>query len=454
MQAIEHTIQFTNVSQGTFQTKELVNRWDINGYVVRLFKVGSEISYETSKRETGQLVVTCLVPYKGTQDRIIEALKKRHPVFKENGQVTFCEVVKKWKYPPVTLIKKDKVLIWSIDSWGKEILQPFSQTTVVSARCHTETARALHELTTHDSLQLERILQKDFTVTKIFDFEDFESQMKQRKELKLKAYRKIRKQEKEHSDFRLQVLSGLVLHAGISLGPVSLGMLFTGALILSSDFVLKSFNKTRITEEILLPPQEPQVPSAFCVEIEPISVESYIDSRYRVSKFAWAVTLMAGPRGKLGNHISILIEGIASSVLSVNVPQDGHFLLQAHFKPPISTKLVTKKKFDEWKVRKIQRSQIWMKSSKKVENMIRCIAQERDEHDDIIAKGKTIQWDIQGEDSITSNGKHSCITWAREKLNMVDVVLDKCLTGKLITISKLYTEPLEYYDSLPSIVQI
>lgn len=455
MQVTEHTIQLRNVSQGTFQTKELSNRWDINGYSVRLFKSGKEISYETSKKETGQLILSSIIPYTGSQNRIIQALRNRHPVFKDNGQVTFCEVVKKWQFPAVTLIKKDKILMWSIANAGKEILQPFSQGTVPSSRCHIETVRTLHEMTTHDSLELERILQRDFIVTKIFDSHEYESERKERKKFKLDTYRKIRKQEKDYGDFRMHVPSLLVIPAiAFSMTPVSFGVLLAGAFILSSDLIFKSFNKTRISEETLLTPEKTKVPSAFCVEIEPISVESYIDSRCRVSKFTWAVTLMAGPKGKLGNHISILIEGIASRALSVNVPEGEHFLLRAHFTPPTKTKLVTKKKFDEWKFEKIQRSQIWMKSSKKVEAMIRCIAQERDEHADIIARGIEVPLAKKGEDSIFGDGTHSCITWAREKLKMIDVVLDKCLTGKLITVSKLYTEPLEYYDSLPAIVQI
>jgi hypothetical protein len=59
-----------------------------------------------------------------------------------------------------------------------------------------------------------------------------------------------------------------------------------------------------------------------------------------------------------------------------------------------------------------------------------------------------------GRDSWFSNGEDSCFTWAREKLEMVDIHLGKSIFGKIVTRAKNYTALPETYLDQPVYPQI
>ena len=81
---------------------------------------------------------------------------------------------------------------------------------------------------------------------------------------------------------------------------------------------------------------------------------------------------------------------------------------------------------------------------------------EEEIHNELVRQGREEEIRINpcGAYSIRKKGKHSCITWVREKLEIADIFLPKSLSGSIITISKVYTESLYYYKKFPAVVQI
>jgi len=175
------------------------------------------------------------------------------------------------------------------------------------------------------------------------------------------------------------------------------------------------------------------VNSTLCLELEPLVVEkSRLDNRVLVSKFQWAVTLVAY-HGSEGNHANIFIEGV-----DFEEEKKGYFIHRSHHTGPI----VEAGLFDEsglTSFKLAERTEQWKRSSHKMREMLQSI--ERD-------KKTTPVFDQKGRDSIFGNRGDSCFTWAREKMRIIDVNLGQSKFGWVITRTKNYTQHPEGYKGL------
>ena len=151
----------------------------------------------------------------------------------------------------------------------------------------------------------------------------------------------------------------------------------------------------------------------FLIEIEPISVQSQLDHRVRVSTFRWAVTLICY-KGSDGNHTSIIVEGINNGKFDglKQEPLRGYFMYKSDF---YDTNVVKSELFDD-KLPYEQRTEIWKVSSEKVVTMLENIAEQIRR---IEKKEEKVKLSIYNPDRITT---HNCFTWARGHLKKADII--------------------------------
>lgn len=467
------TYQISTVSESTYYVKELAHSWGVNGHSVRLFKSGDKLTYETSKRATGQVIARFSISYAGCIDSVIEIMKTRHPLLKQSGQVIFCPLYRTWCIPgkAVRLIKYNKELSWSVSSPPDfDVVRPFKGSTISSLICHEDTQSLIEILKMGRDDHIASCLDKDFIVTRVLEEEEFEKEHKERK--------KHRKNEPPYDSLVVKAVCGGYNIAGLALGkmffqgigitliegtamsiigPGMVGIILPIAVYETYRSIKNLPNKKHLVNDGISKQQEitsSSIEKPIFIEIEPISVHSLIEQNAKISKFTWSVTLITGPQGYLFNHASILIEGIASSNFSFGVKEGEYFMCQAHLVPPVKTRLITKEKFKSWFKDGFGRSVVWMRSSQKVSNMLMEIMKERHEQNEIIKLGNLIEWSYLGKDSLYDNGSHSCISWAIEKLILSDIHLPKSKTSKQITIPRMYTEPTRCYDGHPFYPQI
>lgn len=190
------------------------------------------------------------------------------------------------------------------------------------------------------------------------------------------------------------------------------------------------------------------------IEIEPISVPSEIDPRMRVSKFTWAVTMVVGPKGSSKNHAALIIEGLANEYFKGSVPDGGYFIHKSEFNPSIKSHLYSVRRLKHNITLGMQRTRIWMRSSKKVIKMLQEITKEQHLQDEKLDRGEIPSIAITGSDSLFSGGENSCFTWAREKCAMVDIALGKSIHSLIITRPRAFTDPFEKHQKTPITLKI
>ena len=176
-----------------------------------------------------------------------------------------------------------------------------------------------------------------------------------------------------------------------------------------SDLVIKSCI-VRATKE--------QNESTFRIFIENILLRtayknSKIDDRVKISKFQWTVTLITF-HGSEGNHAEIFVEGLNDGFTD-RVKNGEYFLNLSHFTGfEVQTDFYNDENSKKYLNGIETRTQIWKKSSDKVKIMLKNIASE---------VGKRIKYEMLGNLSIFGNGGHSCFTWAREHLKILNITL-------------------------------
>lgn len=82
-----------------------------------------------------------------------------------------------------------------------------------------------------------------------------------------------------------------------------------------------------------------------------------------------------------------------------------------------------------------KRTKIWMISAQKISDMMKIVELETE---------NLPKFSKYGSESILKKG-HSCFTWAREKLSLVDVYLGKSIWGWIFTNPKDYTKIEKYH---------
>ncbi len=155
---------------------------------------------------------------------------------------------------------------------------------------------------------------------------------------------------------------------------------------------------------------------------QPIVKKSSVDPRVLVSRFRWAVTLVCY-KGSEGNHAEILVEG---------VKEGQYFLKVCHF-TGITGKEILDDEIPSENLKYEHRTEIWKRDSQKVKMMLEAIK---------VDKAKPPRLNLWGCDSVFGDGSHNCFTWAREKLEMLDINLGKSWLGFLFARSRNYTYPI------------
>lgn len=175
----------------------------------------------------------------------------------------------------------------------------------------------------------------------------------------------------------------------------------------------------------------------YCIELEPISGSTCIDSKVRVSKFIWAITLLiykGGTSKNLENHALFVVEGLNDGYFQ-EVNENNYFMNRVDYDGQRIVSTLMPGAF----LRYTKRSQVWLVTAEKAKEMLENIAAE------IPNPPKFCRF---GSDSIFSgDGEESCFTWTRKKLKIVDINLGKGVLGKLVTIPSLFAkDPSSYTD--------
>ena len=190
------------------------------------------------------------------------------------------------------------------------------------------------------------------------------------------------------------------------------------------------------------------------VEIEPLSYPSQLDNRVLVSDFMWAVTLITY-EGSLENHAKICFESIRNGVYFCD---SGHFTgRRVEF---------TTLRSDE-KVELTTRSEIWMRKSEEVQEVINLIQREDQENVKIkftlLGNKSVITTDIGlGIIKDLRGGDTNCCDWVQEKLFLLNIELEenpinravKYQYEKIAAAARLYTREPGYYLDKPVNVSI
>lgn len=201
----------------------------------------------------------------------------------------------------------------------------------------------------------------------------------------------------------------------------------------------------------------------FTVFMEPKSFPSRIDDRIRVSKFMWAVTVIAND-GICGNHAEIIIEGIndKAGTLVVDVgdnnggpkafiptekiPVGESFIWKSHFSPRIESIKITPEELTYQ-----ERTQVWMVSSQKVHEMLQAIKEECLVDWDNRDQGGYLRNKFSpfGKSSIFAAGGHNCFTWIVEKLKMLGIFLGEIPGEEIACLVKRVTKLDSEHKKLP-----
>ncbi len=192
----------------------------------------------------------------------------------------------------------------------------------------------------------------------------------------------------------------------------------------------------------------------FSVGFDFFETRSEMDKfKIHVSKYQWAVALIGfghafgskvsanekkkqeGFSIKLyeGDHAGIVIEGVGDGSCEEKA-LGKHFVQVVHFLEHKGSSVIKTPYIEPYTLKYQERTKIWLKASWKVKNMLAEIEEE---------KKHPPKFSTFGSDSIITKlkgGGHSCYTWARKKLQTVDVNLGKDLFGFIATWTRDNTE--------------
>lgn len=489
--------------------KENIQTWIVNDIAIHLIKEQNLLKYETINSSGEKLQTNTIpLPPDSNFNEVIDDLKKCKALLDTDGAPIFVERYKRWEVDnqEIDLVHGHQDLLWLIycKSTKKTSVFTIKEATIPSTQCHCTTINLIEKIKSNAlTITHVRHLQKDFTVTRIIEEKEIQSEQ-------LKFHYDQRRDgidSERHLNNMYREGLGVGLFAGYaglsaswssicaatsavsaSLGggavggaiagscvglPLTLGAGVVLPIAAAAGYISYSFLKTNpprrtnIETERRIDMMLPRKP--LFVEIEPISILSRIDPNVRVSKFIWAVSLITHG-GASNNHAQIVVEGINDGFYNSESTRSSHtkevsigekFIHISDFNPPVRSRLFSPEKFSF-----ATRTEIWLKTSSDVQKMLKAIQKEQESNVAFNIKGidsflPTLPLEQVGSVSkcveklkedrlLFGNQGHNCFTWARDKLKIIDVELGKSVIGFVITLPMTYTKlQEEYLNEIP-----
>lgn len=476
--------------------EEVLQSWIVNHCTIHLIRKGDSLKCKMVDCNHQILYQKNIsLPLNLNIEEMIQCLKTCKVII-EDGTPKFRDSHKFWevKDQQVYLLSDTVSLLWNIFQSSTESRYfPIRDVTIPSSRCHPETI-ALIEKIKKNSLDRTHInyLKKDFQVTRILSLEEIN------KEIIIMGYEQLdilesrdnqRKKDEQRKFGSQAVVGSTALYlarstigattsiinswlgggilaniatgtVGLGLGVASVGLGMALPAIIKTTPYIKSFycKETQKVKNIAERVNVLAIERPLFVEIEPISSPSHIDERIHVSKFTWAVTLITRTK-HFGSHAQIIVEGLNDGYYDVETTRlvemntiglGEKFIHISEFNPPVRSGLLPSDKFEFG-----TRTEIWMRPSHKVKEMLKDI-----EYEKPFPKGR-LGFNLSGINSllykvpipnnkfISKESGHNCFTWARDKLQMLDIDLGSSTAGAIITIPRTYTKPKEEYIEIP-----
>lgn len=476
--------------------REILHSWSLREHSLYLILENNIL--KTEMKDLSERIVhtgDIEVPPGYSLETVVEKLKHCRIIIEgETPRLLFP--VKSWhiENKNIHLLPDTDYLLWNIveESTTEDLFFPFQEVTIPSERCHLETV-ALIEKIKADSLNrvYKNYLKNDFQVVRVLTPEEIPEEIRQNEKAQLSLLDNQEKEIKSNVNKGLAIgtgtggaalyLSWNVIGAatttaaswlgsgtmatiatgalGVGLGTASFGLgmalpLFHFMPKIQSLYATEMGKARHVANHI----HELIIERALFVEIEPISFPSEIDNRMLVSKFTWAVTLVTHG-GDFDNHAQIVVEGLndgyftlESSVFKTMKPilTGEKFVYLSDLKPPVRSGLLPPNN-----LLFATRTEIWMRDSNKVKEMMEAIQKEKN-----LPKGY-LNFNSTGRESLLhkvplinklkrcKNAGDNCFTWARDKLQIVDINLGVSATGFVVTIPRTYTKVKEAYTEIP-----
>ncbi|WP_075883058.1 hypothetical protein [Candidatus Protochlamydia sp. W-9] len=410
---------------------EVHDFWTVNGKTISLFREQDHLWYQTCNPHGQQNKKNISMPPAITKltKEVISYVFNCKPILEDNNKVIFIK-------PTLTQTFGDKEisLLCGINNFFWQLFYKKSKISIqvpveritCSSQCSMETMDKVRTVIEELSLEEQsKFFSKFFTVFNCSDHEELAKE--------IAVWQIIEK--KEFESVKDAVIVNTAVGSILSLGSLLLfpsnaalfSILATTRVALNSYHNFREYkNRIKIQREKYIAEFtkiEEQLKNVnFTVEIEPYNAPSQLDKRVRVSSFQWAVTLITNNGLCYGNHALICFEGIK---------EGKYFARIAHFTGvDVKTKVKEKIKFQT-------RSVIWMRQSETVQQVIDIIKEE--ERNRVV-----IPYSYCGESSIMG-GNSNCLDWARKKLSLLDIQLEKSAFENLAALAKLYTKPPEHY---------
>ncbi|CAF23423.1 unnamed protein product [Candidatus Protochlamydia amoebophila UWE25] len=409
------------------------NFWTVNEKKISLFTKDDQLKCKTCDA-AGKKITTDILKLQPEAEQIskkntISYVFECKAALEDDNTISFSKPILTQTFgkKEITLLRRKNDFVWQLFYKNLKIsIQVPVERITCSSQCSMETVHKVK--TVREGLSLEeqsKFFSKFFTV---FNCSDHKKLAKE-----IAVWQII--EEKEFESVKDAVIVNTAVGSIVSLGtllfsPSNAALFSILATIRAAHNSYRNFreykNRIKIQRDRYsaeFTKIEEQLKNVnFTVEIEPYNAPSQLDERVRVSSFQWAVTLITN-NGILGNHALICFEGIT---------EGNYFAKLGEF-----TGLRVRLNRDVKKVEFQTRSVIWMKQSEEVQKVIDII----DEED---RNRVVIPYSYCGESSIMG-GNSNCLDWARKKLRLLDIQLEKSAFENLAALAKLYTKPPEYY---------
>ena len=480
--------------------------WNFNNFRVNLININNtRLECETieSDRKESMYRGPVEIPSSLTLARMISKLKLREVIVNEDYSVDFLPKYRTWKIEnqDVSLLRDDQDLIWKIFNtftYKVSLFNLAEQTTIPSKRCHPDTVALIERIKKdYSNGNNLKILIEDFHVVNVLDIATCRKEHEELEKIinKLESDYNIslRKSEKTF-DTSLKVLIipgvlseavslfafwsrivniaklyGVAVAAGAGYGALIVGCataLVPGLIAIGAKSIYDEHKMAKNKNKKEVPLKREfiketnrlnrfSIERPLFVEIEPISVESLINRKVRVSKFTWAVTLVIVGGcydTSIKTHAELYIEGIydgcfkaiedsgSSDYQNMNLNNNEYFLHVAHLthKGIQSFPIVNPNSF----ISHIkERSEIWMKPAKEINQMFNRIQQQKAKE-----TPTNKNFSVLGKESFLSN-EHNCITFCLENLKTLNIYPPRNL-GDKIADTLIFTDPIRYTKKL------
>lgn len=419
----------------------------VNGQKVELFRLDDTIRYRLSSIRTGEIREGNFpIPVDKTILDYVAHLKLCDLLVKKQGApnplIPSHQWISKNRRVHLHLVRDNgvmKFLCQRINAKTNEIKQDtyrdLGKFLIPSCRCSAETRAKIEEIKTKSLAELNTFL-KDF---KMSCFIDANLEQPDVAYLQKDADLKIKAAEIKSNSIKTGLVTlGLGVATAVApvIAPLTVPLMAGGATKLSLNTYKAKKTATHITTNHTLNERRynqrmaalkaEKVP--FLIEIEPLSRPSRIDSRVRVSKSTWAVTLIASGYS-VGYHAEIIVEGLNNGKLPDKkihrwgVKEGEYFIHKSGLMSGIK---IHSRLFDhggkhhlEKKLEYNRRTEVWKVTS---ETALKLLADIKAQKDKIKTdRDNEVEFALLGPSKGAPNA-HNCFTWAREKLKEAEIV--------------------------------